>query len=88
MNVDLPGGPYLRVAALGLTATVTVDSTDYTLTGDFSFDQVERDDGAGGTVTVTRLALANVTLTTGGVTLENGRGAFVITATGVAGGRP
>ena len=62
-----------------------MSSTPFTLTGNFTFEQSQRDDGFGGMQTVTVVAVSDLTVVINGQTLENGRGAFVFDASGVAG---
>ncbi len=75
--LDLPAGPYVRVAVYNTNLIVG----GVLLRGDFAFDQSTRADGK----RVTRIALANVEVSFGGQGIKNADGAFVITPTGVAG---
>jgi hypothetical protein len=82
VNVKVPAGPYLRVEGTGLVLSVA----GQTLTGNFAFEQATRAD----TTTLTKVSATNVTLnlgdgTTTFVSLTQGEGFFVATATGLAG---
>ncbi|MCX5671146.1 MAG: hypothetical protein NTU94_07500, partial [Planctomycetota bacterium] len=79
--LDVPAGPFLYVEATGVEIVIGTIH----VTGDFSFQQEQRDNGEGGTTTVTSVALANLNVTISGQTLDDGRGFFVITEDGVAG---
>ena len=86
LALDLPGGPYVRIAGTGVTLSIA----GQTLTGDFGFETVTDfgADGVPGGATadtqVTRIALANVTLTLGGgiLTVANGTGSLLVKADG------
>ncbi|HXG49000.1 MAG TPA: VCBS repeat-containing protein, partial [Methylomirabilota bacterium] len=77
IELNLPAGPYLQVTAFD--TDVTVSGT--VLHGDFLFEQATRNDGA----KITRLGVANVSLTVSGNGLRNAEGAFVIFQQGLAG---
>ncbi|MDA8439896.1 MAG: hypothetical protein M0Z51_13690, partial [Propionibacterium sp.] len=88
--INLPAGPYLRIAGTGLTLTVAGQS----LQGDVGIEQTTSygPDGIAGTLddtTVVRVALANVSVHLGsgtsGLSLTGGSGAFIASAAGVAG---
>src|SRR5262249_3240597 len=78
----VPGGPFVRVEAVGATLRIGGSGTGAgtQLTGDFAFDQ----SSASGS-TVTRVAVANLQATVGDQSIVQGEGAFVIKAGGIAG---
>ena len=83
LKLVLPAGPYLRVAGTGITVQILGKS----VTGDFQFETITRADNS----KVTRIGLLNVSVsftdpTHGGLTLTNGRGAFVLYPPAVGGG--
>src|SRR5439155_4369707 len=80
--LDLPAGPYARVEATGAALNVAGQS----LTGDFAFDTATDENAA----TVIRGAASNVSFAIGAgaspiVSLTEGAGAFIVTASGTAG---
>ncbi|CAB5080406.1 hypothetical protein D3OALGB2SA_510, partial [Olavius algarvensis associated proteobacterium Delta 3] len=79
--IDLPAGPYLRIAVIGGQVTLGGNS----LTGNFFFDQSVREDGT----TVTRLAVSDIQVSVDiagdGSQLTNGEGGFVLLDAGIAG---
>ncbi|HXG49304.1 MAG TPA: hypothetical protein VNO52_16895, partial [Methylomirabilota bacterium] len=83
IHLDLPAGPYLRIAAENVALTLG----SVTLTGDFQFEQITR----AGNVRVLRLAMANVSIAVPGdnPVVSDARGGFIIkkvgARTGVAG---
>src|SRR2546430_1071445 len=82
VQVQLPQGPYLRVAGTGVGLTLV----GQTLSGDFAF---ERTLDAGGHAIV-RLQASNVSAGLGGngtpvLALTGGSGSLVVTSTGTAG---
>ena len=82
VDVDLPGGPFLRVEATGARLTVS----DQSLSGDFAFEQTTTSAGA----SVVRVAASNVSMslgdgTTAFVAVAGGRGVIVLTGAGAAG---
>jgi len=82
VTLDLPGGPFLRVEATG----ITLDVLGQTLSGDFAFEQSLDRDGQ----PLVRVAAANVSIalgdgTTDFVTVSNGSGSFLIDTLGLAG---
>ncbi|MEQ1862956.1 MAG: hypothetical protein ABMA13_23795, partial [Chthoniobacteraceae bacterium] len=77
--LDVPAGPFLRVTVLGATLNIG-GASGFNLTGDFLFDQTGT-----GAAQVTRIAMANVSVTISGQGIKNGEGAFVLKAGGVAG---
>ena len=85
VTLSLPAGPYLQLTALGATATFTADGSSPAFVADFTFDQSERDDGNGGTETITRIAIADASISNGTAGLNNGFGAILITNDGIAG---
>ncbi|MDA7529069.1 LEPR-XLL domain-containing protein, partial [Akkermansiaceae bacterium] len=79
----LPAGPFLRIALLSSTAefgNLDVGGVPARLGGDFFFEQVNG---------ITRVAAANVSaaieVNGKSADLENGRGALIVTSTGIAG---
>jgi len=85
---DLPGGPYVRIAATGVKLTIA----GQTLEGDFGFEQItsfgaDGRAGGGDDSKVTRLALANLNITLGGgvLTVRDGSGTLLIKSDGIAG---
>ena len=77
ISLDLPAGPFVRVAVLDLTVRIgTVD-----LIGDFYFDQSLLPDGT----KVTRFAVAGASITVSGNGIKHAEGAFVVKAGGFAG---
>ena len=79
----LPAGPFLRIALLSSTAefgNLDVGGVPARLVGDFFFEQANG---------ITRVAAANVSaaieVNGKGANLENGRGALIVTSTGIAG---
>ena len=85
VTLSLPAGPYLQLTALGATATFTAGGSSPAFVADFTFDQSERDDGNGGTETITRIAIADASISNGTAGLNNGFGAILITNDGIAG---
>ena len=88
ITLDLEAGPYLRIAAENVTATVSVGADDSTLTGNFVFESQARDDGFGGQEQVLLAGLSDLTVQIAGIgdqTLSDGRGALLLSAAGVAG---
>ncbi len=88
--LNLPAGPYLRIAGTGLTLSVAGQS----LQGDIGIEQTtsygpDGVPGGGDDTTVVRIALANVSLHLGsgtsGLSLTDGSGAFIVSSAGVAG---
>ncbi len=75
-TLTLPAGPYVSVTVGNVDLTLPGG----TLHGDFTFER----QGSGASAQ-TVIAAANVGVITGGATLSDGSGAFVIAATGVAG---
>ena len=78
-TLDVPAGPFLRVAGTGLSLTVV----GQTLAGDFSFEQATATDGT----KLVKVAAANVSLGLGGnlLNVTNGSGLFLLTTAGLAG---
>ena len=81
--IQVPGGPFVRVAVVGASLTVGGAGAGggVSLGGNFFFDRSLQ---AGGNP-VTRFAVSNLMAAVGGVTIENGQGAFVVTSGGIAG---
>ena len=82
VSVNLPGGPFLRVAATGVNLTVS----NQVLSGNFTFEQATASSGD----SVVKVAASNVALSLGDgthsfVSVTNGQGAFILTGTGLAG---
>ncbi|HMJ89194.1 MAG TPA: hypothetical protein VK530_05230, partial [Candidatus Acidoferrum sp.] len=93
-TLSLPKGPFLRVAGhvslvVNFSNNSAEDRPDFSLEGDFAFEQITlRDpDGPGGLppVTAIRIGLANVNSSVLGVTFSDGAGGFVLLKEGVAG---
>ena len=82
VSLVLDAGPYLRLRG----SNITVSILDNEVTGSFQFEQITR-----GTQKITRIAMTNVSVsftdsTFGGVTLTNGKGAFIFYPPTVQGG--
>ena len=80
-TIELPAGPYLRLAATSETIEATIGSTTFALAGTFVFESQQR--ATGGPITV--VAVTDLSVTVGTQTLTSGRGAFVVAGSGVAG---
>ena len=84
VTLDLPEGPYLRVAGEGVSVDLSIGAFTQTVSGDFAFEQT----GDGDNRQVV-LGLNNVSMTmqAGALTLEanDGSGAFLLQSAGVAG---
>ncbi|MEQ1861602.1 MAG: LEPR-XLL domain-containing protein, partial [Chthoniobacteraceae bacterium] len=78
ITLDLPAGPFVRVAVLDLTARIGTVS----LIGDFYF---ERSVGADGAVAM-RFAVADASITVGTDGIKNAEGAFIVKGGGATGG--
>ena len=79
-TIDLPAGPYVRLAATGVTVTATIAATPYTLVGNFVLARQAR-----GGDPITTIAVSDLSVTIGSQSLSDGRGAFVVSAAGIAG---
>ncbi len=77
ISLDLPAGPFVRIAVNGLNAQVG----GVLLTGDFYFDQSVQPDGA----KTTRFALANAAIAVSGNGIINAEGSFLVKTGGIAG---
>ncbi|MDB4408599.1 LEPR-XLL domain-containing protein, partial [Akkermansiaceae bacterium] len=82
-GTELPAGPFFRIALLNSSAelgNLNVGGVPARLSGDFFFEQAGE---------ITRIAAANVSaavqVNRNGATLENGRGALLVTSSGTAG---
>ena len=84
VSLDLPEGPYLRIAGEGVSVDVSMGAYTQTISGDFAFEQT----GVGDDRQVI-LGLNNVaaTIEAGPLSVETseGMGAFLLQSTGVAG---
>ena len=78
VSVNVPAGPFVRVEVTGASLAIAGGAT---LSGDLFFDRSL----VAGNDPITRFAAINVTASLGGVTLQNGQGAFVVEPTGLAG---
>jgi hypothetical protein len=82
VTLDLPGGPFFRVALDNASVTLDIGGS-HTLAGDFAFEQRP---GSAGPVTI--VAISGLTITFAGQvepTVSEGEGVLVIAAAGVAG---
>jgi hypothetical protein len=77
LSLDVPPGPYIRLAGIGIQATIGGN----TISGNFFFDQRHNENNDA----ITRLAISNGQVTVAGNTLNHLEGGLVIKPTGIAG---
>ncbi|MEZ5303796.1 MAG: LEPR-XLL domain-containing protein [Verrucomicrobiales bacterium] len=85
VTIDLPAGPYLRVAGQGVTLNITVGGVAQSLTGDFNFER-----GQVNGSTVVKVGATNVSARVSispaiYVEVTGAEGAFLINNSGIAG---
>ena len=83
--LNLPAGPYFRIAAIDLAVQVNVDGEQFDLSGDFQFEQFTLQGTANPVQKIIRISAADVEATVASVEFDNGIGAFIIGPTGIAG---